>query len=66
MDPIITLSACALSEAIAMRQVSCRAVMSAYLDRIDAVNPAVNAIVALQPRDALLRQADHHDALLAR
>jgi amidase len=66
MDPIITLSACALSDAIARRSVSCREVMTAYLDRIEAVNPAVNAIVALQPRDDLLRLADDHDALLFR
>lgn len=66
MDPIVTLSACALSEAIAARHLSCREVMAAYLDRIESVNPAVNAIVALQPRERLLGEADHHDALLAR
>jgi amidase len=63
---IIHLSAVDLSRAIANRTVSCREVMAAYLDRIDAVNPAVNAIVALQSREALMAQADQSDALLAR
>ncbi len=38
--------------------------MSAYLDRVDALNPRYNAIVSLQPRDALLREADALDAEL--
>ena len=64
-DPITALDACALSAAIHARQLSCREVMRAYLERIDALNPRVNAIVSLQPRDALLAQADRHDAELA-
>jgi amidase len=64
-DPITALSACELSEAIHARRVSCREVMAAYLDRIEALNPAYNAIVSLQPRDGLLGEADAHDARLA-
>lgn len=55
-----------LSAAIHARQVSCREVMRATLTRIGEVNPACNAIVSLQDGDALLRQADDHDQLLAR
>src|SRR5574337_332781 len=68
MDPdaLTELDACALSAAIHRRDWSCRDVMHAYLGRIDALNPAVNALVALLPREDLLRQADEHDAMLAR
>lgn len=65
-QPPTGLDACALSQAIAARSMSCREVMAAFLDRIEALNPRVNAIVSLQPREALLAQADAHDALLAR
>ena len=62
---VTDLSACALSEAIHARRVSCREVMQACLARIHAVNPAFNAIVNLQDDDLLLRQADARDAQLA-
>ncbi len=65
-DAITLLSACALSEHLHARKLSCREVMTAYLDRIDALNPRHNAIVSLQPRDVLLAQADARDAQLAR
>jgi amidase len=60
------LSASDLSRAIAARQLSCRELMAATLTRIDAVNPAHNAIVSLRDGDALLREADARDAELAR
>src|SRR5204862_5985157 len=41
-------------------------VMSAYLDHIESINPAVNAIVALQDRGDLVAQARGRDAQLAR
>lgn len=63
---IVALDAVALSRAIRARQVSCREVMQAYLDRIELLNPRFNAIVSLQPREALLAQADERDAQLAR
>ena len=63
---IVELSANALSEAIHAREVSCREVMEAYLDRIQAVNPSYGAIVSLQDGDLLLQQADTRDAQLAR
>ena len=65
-DAITDLSACDLSQRLQARALSCREVMTAYLDRIDALNPSYNAIVSLQPREALLAQADARDAQLAR
>jgi len=64
-DPT-TLDATDLAEALRRRAVSCREVMSAYLDRIDKLNARVNAIVSLQDRDVLLAQADERDAQLGR
>lgn len=63
---ITDLDADALSRAIHAKEVSCHEVMRATLDRIAAVNPAVNAIVTLQDEGDLLRQADARDAALAR
>ena len=54
---IVMMDAVSLGRAIASRTVSCAEVMTAFLDHIDAVNPAVNAIVALQDRGALMAQA---------
>ncbi len=62
---ITDLSAADLSTAIHGRDVSCREVMTAYLDRIDAQNPAVNAIVSLRDRDELLAEAAVCDEELA-
>jgi amidase len=56
------MTAVELGAAIRARQVSCREVLDAYLARIEAVNPAVNAIVSLQDPDALRAQADALDA----
>jgi amidase len=66
MSDIVRLGARNLSALIARREISCREVMGAFLDRIEAVNPSVNAIVALQPRESLLAQADERDQALAR
>jgi amidase len=63
---IVMLDAGALAKAIQTRKVSCVEVMGAYLDHIDRINPHVNAIVALQDRPGLLRQARDRDAQLAR
>jgi amidase len=54
---ITELSAAELSESIHRRDVSCREVMTAYLDRIDERNPAVNAIVSRRDRDELMAEA---------
>jgi amidase len=63
---ISSLDATALSDAIRTRQVSCVEVMNAYLDQIARLNAKVNAIVALQDRHDLLKQAEEKDAQLAR
>jgi len=52
---ITYFDATALAELIRTRQVSPVEVMQAHLDRIDAVNPAVNAIVTIAP--AAMEQA---------
>ncbi|MFT4008662.1 MAG: amidase [Nocardioidaceae bacterium] len=57
-------SAAELSVAIRHRKVTCVEVMTAYLDRIDKLNPSVNAIVGLRPRADLLAEAAEKDRLL--
>jgi len=62
---ITRLSALALSEAIRNKQISCRETMQAFLNKVDRVNPSVNAIVSLRPADELMQQAAEYDAMLA-
>ncbi len=62
--PIPFWDAAELSAAIRERRVSCVEVMTAHLDHIDALNPQVNAIVMLRPREELLAEAAEKDALL--
>ena len=50
-------TACELAAALRGGKVSARELMAATLDRIEAVNPAINAIVTLRPREALLAEA---------
>ncbi len=66
MNDIVAMDAVSLASSIHTRRVSCAEVMSAYLDHIEKLNPRVNAIVALQDRAVLLRQAAERDAQLAR
>ncbi len=65
VSEIVLWDAVELSAAIHGRRVSCREVMSAFLGRIERVNPAVNAVVSLRDREALLGEADDRDAQLA-
>jgi amidase len=44
------------------RSISARELLAAYLDRIDVVNPAINAIVTLDPEGALAQARDADDA----
>lgn len=55
------MSASDLSRMIAARQVAPSEVMAAHLDRIAAVNGAVNAVVSLRDREVLLAQAKAAD-----
>lgn len=63
---ICRMSAVALAEAIKQRRLSVREVVAAFLDRIEAVNPLVNAIVSLRERADILAEADRADAHLKR
>ncbi|MBC5768077.1 amidase [Ramlibacter albus] len=65
MTAVTDLDASQLSQRIHARDVSCREVMRAYLDRIHRLNPVFNAIVNLAPDEALLAQADVFDTELA-
>ena len=65
-NEIIAAGALELSQWIRLRKVSCREVMSAFLDHIERMNTPVNAIVSLRERAALLDDAAERDAQLAR
>jgi amidase len=52
-EPLHRLSARALRDAVAARELSATEVVSAHLERIEEVNPRVNAIVTLVPERAL-------------
>jgi amidase len=58
---LVMMDAVTLAGTIRSRRVSCVEVMTAHLDQIERYNPAVNAIVALQDRGALLKQAGERD-----
>jgi amidase len=62
---LTTLGAAKLSDAIHARDVSCREVMDAFLDRIDERNPTLNAIVSRRDRDVLMAEAGECDQELA-
>ncbi len=64
-DPLLDQPGRAIAGLIAARKASCAEVMSAVLARIAALNPAHNAIVALQDGDRLLAEARAMDARLA-
>ncbi|ROR92989.1 amidase [Nocardioides aurantiacus] len=59
------LSALDLSGAVGRREASCVEVMTDHLDRIDALDPVVHAVVARRPREELLAEAAAADAELA-
>lgn len=54
-----------LAASIRRKELSAVEVMTAYLDRIDAVNPKVNAIVSMVDRETALGMAKQADAELA-
>lgn len=61
---VVEMPAWELSRQVHSKQISCTEVMEAYLDHIDKVNPEVNAIVALQDREGLMKQAAEKDRLI--
>ncbi|HKS72206.1 MAG TPA: amidase [Terriglobales bacterium] len=62
---LVQMDALELSRAIRAKSVSCREVMTTYLDHIERFNPKVNAMVSLQERAGLMRQAAERDEQLA-
>ncbi len=58
---LVEHSASDLSRMIAARKVAPSEVMAAYLDRVEAVNGAINAIVSLRDREALMAEAKTAD-----
>jgi amidase len=60
-NDLIAYGAAALSELIHAREVSCREVMAAFVDRIDARNPELNAIVSRRDREVLMAEAAVYD-----
>src|SRR5258706_5012702 len=62
----VMMDAGELAGTIRARKISCIEVMTAYLDQIERINPKGNAIVALQERADLIKQAGEKDAALAR
>jgi amidase len=65
MQDLWRLSAAELAALIKSKKVSAREAATAALERLDAVNPAINAVVDHRPED-VLRQADGVDAAIAR
>jgi amidase len=65
MHDIIDASATALARAIHAKELSSAEVVQAYLQRIEAVNPQLNAVVQLRA-EAALAEAKAADAALAR
>jgi amidase len=65
MTELWRLSAAEVAHLIRTREVSARETAEAALQRLDAVNPQINAIVAHRP-DLVLEQADRIDQAVAR
>ena len=64
MDELIYTSATSLAQAIREKQISSQEVVEAYIQRIEAVNPQLNAVVQLTA-DSALTQAKQADGALA-
>src|SRR6202042_2777237 len=65
MEDLWRLSATDIAALIRSKQVSAKQAASAALARLDAVNPAINAVVDHRPDD-VLAQATEVDAAIAR
>ncbi|KEZ77489.1 amidase [Salinisphaera hydrothermalis C41B8] len=60
-DDWIDADACTLSRALDERRIGAEALMQCFLERIDAVNDRLNAIVSRRPADQLLAEAAARD-----
>ena len=65
MEELWRWEAIEIARAVRTRQISSREAVSACLERIDQVNPRVNAVIELRPEEALA-PADAADAAIAR
>jgi amidase len=65
MSEIIFRSASQLARSVRNREISSEELVSAYLDRIEAANPKINAVVQLRA-EAALEEARGYDAALAK
>jgi amidase len=63
---IVGMGGAELAAAIRGRRISAREAMAACLDRIEAANPALNAVVSMVPREALMGEAAAADERQAR
>ena len=61
-DPILEAGGARLAEMMARGEVSAVEVMEAHLDRIEAVNDKLIAVVSQRPREALMAEAREADA----
>jgi len=57
LEKILDLDATAQIQRLKSKEISSKELMEATLDRIESINPKVNAIVSLQEREALLNTA---------
>lgn len=64
-DMITKLDGLSLSRAIRNRDFSCVEVMTAYLERIEAINSKYNAIICMRDSSLLLQEAAEKDKALA-
>jgi amidase len=64
-DELCYLDATDLADSLRRREVSAREVVQAFLDRIEAVNPSVNAIVTLDAEGALRAAAEADQRIVA-
>lgn len=63
LNPLLTATATELAERLHRREISAVEVVEAHLDRIDEVDPLLNAIPCRRERDAVLADAAQLDAL---
>ena len=63
-DALLYASACTIARAIREQQVSVKDVVEAHLERIEAVNPSLNAVVKLAAERALDEARTADDAVL--
>ncbi len=61
MTALPDLDARSLAGLVARREASAEEVVAAHLDRIEVLNPGVNAVVGLRDRDAVLAEARDRD-----